>query len=154
MSHVDYFKAQAKKLFKDYKTQTSYIDEVDGHTYFSYSPTYFDIGRIFLEYDWDEENFTLMKAQHLFARMVGFDKWGLLIRASDAELELAKQLWENQEKIHLEEWQMYVARVESDNGIILGSNAKLDIFLQVFAERDGHCSQLGGYRVTSSLNNA
>ena len=30
---------------------------------YSNSPAYFDIDRIFLEYDWDEENFTLMKAQ-------------------------------------------------------------------------------------------
>ena len=66
MSPVDFFKLQAKNLLKDYKTQTSYIDPVDGFTYFTYSPDYFDIDRIFLEYDWDEENFSLMKAQHLW----------------------------------------------------------------------------------------
>lgn len=147
MSHVNYFKAQAKKLFKDYKTQASYIDEVDGHSNFSYSPTYFDIDRIFLEYDWDEENFTLMKAQHLFSLMVGFKKWGDLIGASDAELELAKQLWEHQNKINLVDWQDYIAGVESDNDLFLDADAKLDIFIQVFVERDGHHSPFGDYRL-------
>lgn len=149
MSRVNYFKAQAKKLFKDYTTQTSYIDEVDGHNYFSYSPTFFDISRIFLEYDWDEENFTLMKAQHLFALLVGFNKWGDLISASDAELELAKQLWEHQHKIFLVDWQDYIAKVESDNDLDLDPDAKLDIFVQVFVEREGHHSPFGDYRVSA-----
>ena len=147
MSRVDYFKAQAKKLFKDYKTRTSYADEVDGRTYYSYSPTYFDIDRIFLEFDWVEENFTLMKAQHLFACMVGFEKWADLIRASDAELELARLLWENQHKIFLEDWQDYVAGVEADNGLSLDPESRLGIFVQVFVERDGHHSPFGDYRL-------
>lgn len=147
MSRVSYFKAQAKKLFKDYKTRTSYIDEVDGHTYFCYSPTYFDIDRILLEFDWDDENFTLMKAQHLFAILVGFRKWGDLVAASDAELELAKQLWEHQDKIYLEDWRGYIAKVESDNDLILDAKAKLDLLAQVFVERDGHHSPFGDYRL-------
>lgn len=147
MAHVDYFKAQAKKLLKDYKTRTSYVDEVDGHSYFSYTPTFFDIDRIFLEYDWDEENFTLMKAQHLFALMVGFEKWGDLIGASEAELELSKQLWEHQDKISLIDWQDYIAGVESDNNLDLDANAKLGIFVQVFVERDGHRNPFGDYRL-------
>ncbi len=147
MSRVDYFKAQAKKLFKDYKTRASYIDEVDGRTYFSYSPKFFDIDRIFLEFDWDEENFTLMKAQHLFALLVGFRKWGDLLAASDAELELAKQLWEHQDKIHFDDWQMYIAGVESDNDLILDADAKLEIFMKVFVERNGHNSPFGDYRL-------
>ncbi len=147
MSRVNYFKAQAKKLFKDYKTRTSYIDEVDGSSSYFYSPTYFDVDRIFLEFDWDEENFTLMKAQHLFARLVGFRKWGDLVAASDAELELAKQLWEHQDKIYLVDWQDYIAGVESDNNLTLDAYAKLDIFVQVFVERDGHHSPFGDYRL-------
>ena len=74
MTHIEFFKLQAKNLFRNYKTQTSYIDNVDGNSYYTYDPKYFDIERIFLEYDWDEENFSLMKAQHLFALMLGFEK--------------------------------------------------------------------------------
>ena len=147
MSRVNYFKAQAKKLFKDYKTRASYTDEVDGRTSYSYSPTYFDIDRIFLEFDWDEESFTLMKAQHAFALLVGFRKWGDLVAASDAELELAKQLWEHQDKIYLVDWQDYIARLEIENDLSLDADAKLDIFIQVFVERDGHRSPFGDYRL-------
>ena len=39
-----------------------------------------------------EENFTLMKAQHLVANLAGFDKWAELLHASDDALELGKLL--------------------------------------------------------------
>ena len=149
MSRIDYFKTQAKKLFKDYKTQSSDVDERDGSIRFSYSPTHFDIGRVFSEFDWDEENFTLMKAQHLFALMVGFKKWTDLVRASEAELELARLLWEHQHKIHLEDWRIYVAGVESDNGLCLDPESRLRVFVQVFVEGDGHRSPFGDYRLDS-----
>lgn len=93
-----YFKLQAKNLLKDYKTKTSKIDEVGGRAHFAYAPKYFDIGRIFREYDWDEEDFSLMKAQHLLALMLGFGKWADLTKASDEELEVAKLSWDNQTK--------------------------------------------------------
>ncbi len=147
MSPVDYFKLQAKNLLKDYQTQTSDIDQVDGVTYFTYSPTYFDIDRIFLEYDWDEDNFSLMKAQHLVALMVGFSKWGNLINTPSPELELAKLVWDNQHKIHLEDWNEYIAQVEDDNAGSLGAEEKIDIFSQVFVEVDGHHSPFGDYRL-------
>lgn len=93
MTSITYFKQQAKKLFKDYNTKTPYIDNVDGNSYYKYDPKYFDIDRIFCEYDCDEENFTLMNAQHLIAVMIGFRKWTELLKASEMELELAKLLF-------------------------------------------------------------
>ena len=147
MSPVDYFKLQAKNLLKDYQTQTPEIDKNNGFTYYSYFPTYLDIDRIFLEYDWDEENFSLMKAQHLFALMVGFNKWGDLINAPSSELELAKLVWDNQHKIHLEEWNMYIARTESENSVSFGTEARMDIFRHVFVDVDGHHSSFGDYRL-------
>ena len=146
MSPVDYFKLQAKNLFKDYKTQTSYVDQVDRFTYFTYSPTYFDIDRIFLEYDWDEDNFSLMKAHHLFSLMVGFNKWGDLINAPSAELELAKLIWDNQHKIGLEDWNMYIMRVEAENNVKLGPKERLEIFRLIYVEVDGHQNPFGDYR--------
>ena len=50
MTHIEYFKLQAKNLFRDYKTQTSYIDYVDGNSYYKYDPKYFDVDSIFLDY--------------------------------------------------------------------------------------------------------
>jgi hypothetical protein len=147
MLPLDYFRLQAKNLFKDYQTQTTYVDEADGHTYFAYSPKYFDIDRIFVEYDWDEENFNLMKAQHLFALMLGFGKWADLLNASDKELELAKLLWDNQHKISLDEWQMYLARTEADSDVTFDTEGKMELFKHVFVNVDGHESLLGDYRL-------
>ena len=147
MSPVDYFKLQAKNLFKDYKTQQSCIDEEYGFTYFTYSPTYLDIDRIFLDFDWDDENFSLMKAQHLFSLMVGFNKWGDLINASSAELDLAKLIWDNQHKIGLEDWNMYIMRVEAENNVKLCPKERLEIFRSVFVEVEGHHNPFGDYRL-------
>jgi hypothetical protein len=154
MTPVDYFKLQAKNLFRDYKTQTSYIDKVDGHSYYTYTPEYFDIERIFLEYDWNEENFTLMKAQHLFALMLGFEKWADILKASDAELELAKLLWDNQHKIHLEDWDMYISGVECDNNTTFDAASRIEIFKQVFVNVDGHHSPFGDYRINKNTARA
>lgn len=150
MTHIEYFKLQAKNLFRDYKTQTSYIDEVDGYSYYTYTPKYFDIDSIFLEYNLDEEdeeNLTLMKAQHLFSLMLGFEKWADILKASEARLELARLLWDNQHKIHLEEWLMYIAGAEHDNNTTFDDNARLDIFKMVFVETEGHESSFGDYRL-------
>ncbi|MBL1146102.1 MAG: hypothetical protein HND56_07215 [Pseudomonadota bacterium] len=147
MTPINFFKLQAKNLFKDYKTQTPYIDEVNGRSYYKYTPQYFDIERISLKYDWDEENFSLMKAQHLFALMLGFDKWTHLVKASDVELELTKLLWDNQHKISLEDWQMYIANVEFDNSITLSTTDEIEILKQVFINVDGHHNPFGDYRL-------
>ena len=88
MDKIDYFKLQAKNLFRDFKTQT--LDE-EGLT--RYSPRFFeDIEWLLLDYDIDEDNFCLMKAQHLVAQLAGFKSWSELIHASDDALELGKLL--------------------------------------------------------------
>lgn len=151
MNHIDYFKLQAKNLHRDYKTRTSYTDKVDGNSYYTYAPQFFDIGGIFLEYDWDEESFSLMKAQHLFAIMLGFGKWADLLKASEAELELAKLLWDNQHKIHLEDWEMYIARAEDDNKTTFSTEDRIEIFKHVFANVEGHSSPFGDYRLNKNM---
>lgn len=145
---VNYFKLQAKNLYRDYQTKQPYIDDVDGQTYYQYSPKYFDIDQLFVDYDWDEENFSLMKAQHLIANMVGFNKWADLLKAQPEELELAHLLLDNQEKIHLEDWNMYMARIEYDNQVVLDPASKLEIFKKVFLEEDGHHSPFPPYKLS------
>ncbi len=147
MTPVEYFKLQAKNLFRDYKTQSSYIDAVDGNSYYKYNPKYFDIDGIFLDYDWDEENFSLMKAQHLMALIVGFSKWGDFLNAPEAKQELAKLLFDNQDKIHLEDWEMYIANAAHDNKTTFDDDDKLAIFKQVFLNVDGHRSPCADYRL-------
>ncbi|MFD2164507.1 hypothetical protein ACFSJU_19030 [Paradesertivirga mongoliensis] len=148
MTQIDFFKLQAKNLHKDYKTQTSYFDaEVNGYRY-KYNPKYFDIDGLFLDFDIDEDNFSLMKAQHIIAKLAGFYKWTDLSKASNEELELAKLLYDNMHKISAEDWEFYILGVERENNTTFDTETKLEIFTQVFAEEDGHENPYGDYRLT------
>ena len=94
MDTIDYFKQQAKNFLKDFKTKFYNKDE----EIYDYSPRYFaDIYDIVINFDIDEEteNFSLMKAQHVIARLAGFDKWNDMIKASPSRLELGKLLLTN-----------------------------------------------------------
>lgn len=154
MKPIDFFKLQAKNLHKDYKTQTSYVDaEMNGNRY-KYSPKYFDIDGLFLDFDSDEENFSLMKAQHLIAKLAGFDKWTDLSKASSEELELAKLLFDNMHKISAEEWEFYISDQELENNATFDAETKLEIFTKVFAEVDGHESSHGDYRLIRNHQNS
>lgn len=89
MEHISYFKQQAKNLLKDFKTRI--YSEEDEVSY--YNPKFFDITSILMYFDYPDDNpdftFTLMNAQHVIARMVGFEKWGDLIHSSEKKQELA-----------------------------------------------------------------
>lgn len=101
MEYIEYFKRQAKNLHKDFKTGQPVFDGFI--TQNQYSPKFFeDIGDIvnWLEVDreepwFDETDVTLMKAQQIIAMLSGFKKWGELINASNAGLELGKLLLDN-----------------------------------------------------------
>jgi hypothetical protein len=73
-----------------------------------------------------------MNAQHLIACMIGFYKWADLLKASEEELELARLLFDNQDKIHIEDWRMYIAGAEDDNNTSFDSASRLEIFKHVF----------------------
>lgn len=92
MEKISFFKLQSKNLLKDFKSRV--YNESEG--FYEYHPTHFDIGDLFLYFEFpdDEEGFTftLMSAQHLIAKMVGFEKWENLIHATPSELELAEFL--------------------------------------------------------------
>lgn len=132
MTHIEYFKFQAKNLLKDFKTKTPQFDEAISNYFNEYQPQYFDIDEIILSYDIDEDNFSLMKAQHIIALMAGFNKWSDLLQASEIELELAKLLIDNHDKIHVEDWEMYIAGVERDNNGTFDPQSRLEIFKQAF----------------------
>lgn len=151
MKHIDFFKLQAKNLFRDFKTQAQYLDKesYNGYSY-RYSPKYFDVDSLFLDYDVDEENFTLMKAQHLIARLVGFYKWNDLVNASEHELELAKLLFDNQDKVSYDDWDIYITGNERDNETTFDSEFRVEIFKQVFVNQTGHVSMFPDYRLNQS----
>lgn len=148
MNTLAFFKLQAKNLFKDFKTKTPVFDEIIEDYLNEYTPKYFDIDRIIMEYDINEETFTLMKAHHIFANMVGFNKWADLVNCSPSELELAKLLFENQHKIYIEDWKMYIQQTENDNNCVFDADNRLEIFKHVFVNVDGHDNPFGDYRLS------
>ena len=146
MNHIDFFKLQAKNLFRDYKTQ--FLDESGSVPIYNYKPKYFDINGIIVDFDWNEENLSLMKIQHMFAVLVGFESWAELVNASEAKLELAKLLFDNQHKISLDNWEMYIAGVEQDNNTTFDTASRIEIFKAVFANVEGHHNAFGDYRLS------
>lgn len=132
MTHLEFFKLQAKNLFRDFQTKKKSPDASIGD--YVYDPKYFDIEGVILYFDIDEENFTLMKAQHILANMVGFEKWTDMLKADESELELAKLLFDNQYRVSLDDWQMYIIGAERDSNTAFDSNTKLEIFKLVFLE--------------------
>ncbi len=132
MTHIPYFKRQSKNLFKDYKTKTPYIDDVHGFTSYKYNPKYYDIENILYDYECDEDDFSLMKAQHIIACMIGFYKWADLSKASEPELELAKAIFDNPDKINIDDWEMYIAYAERETKTTFDPESKLEILKHVF----------------------
>lgn len=139
MMPVDYFKLQAKNLFRDYKTQYVYQIDADGTKHYTYNPKYFDMDGIFIDFqEFDEEDFSLMKAQHLLATMLGFKKWPDLLNASEVELELAKLRFDNQGRISLDEWEEGVAEIEAEHNITIDAQGRLDYFKHGLCVPGGH----------------
>ncbi|MCR4933378.1 MAG: hypothetical protein K6A29_04205 [Lachnospiraceae bacterium] len=126
MNYIDYFKSQAKKFYKDFQTQ--YVAE--GDIVYSYQPKFWsDINGIIVDYDVDEDNFSLMKAQHLIANLANFGSWNELIHANDYLQEIGYYLIEHREDDFLSRWQWYEPYAELDR---FDDVTKLDIFKHVF----------------------
>ncbi|MGN7437573.1 MAG: hypothetical protein ACTHOO_02930 [Alcanivorax sp.] len=147
MNTIDYFKLQAKNLFRDYKTKKPVFDGAIDDYLYEYDPKYFDIDSIICDFDINEDNFSLMKAQHVIAYMAGFRKWTDLNKASKAELELGKLLFDNQDKIDIEDWEMYILGTEHDNNISFDAEARIEILKQAFVNVEGHENPFGDYRL-------
>ncbi|SCY74507.1 hypothetical protein SAMN02927916_3150 [Flavobacterium anhuiense] len=143
MKTIEYFKLQAKNLHKDFKTQKPYFDSSLGDNLFEYAPKFFDVDALVTDFDIDEKQFTLMNAQHIIARLAGFEKWTVLLKGNPDTLELSKLLFDNMDKISIEEWDIYISGEQHEKGFLFDEEFKLDIFKAVFADVDGH--QSGGY---------
>lgn len=155
MTPVNFFKLQAKNLFRDYKTQYAYQVDADGTKHYTYKPKYFDMDEIFLDFeDFDEEDFSLMKAQHLLATMLGFKKWSDLLNASEVELELAKLRFDNQDRISLEEWEEGVADIEAEHNFTFDAQGKLDYFKHGLSVPGGHGLFDKDYRLSPTQHHA
>ena len=144
MTNIEFFKQQAKNLFKDYNTRV--YNENEG--FYEYSPRFFnDIDEILdIFHIGEEDSFTLMNAQHIIARLSGFYKWSELINASEPALELGRLLLINRidyqmkqgyftnlvESMIVADWKIY----EQENLKDLDDESKLEVFKKVFLEKE------------------
>lgn len=124
MANVEYFEQQAKNLFEDYETKTRSSDD----DIYEYRPKHFDIDTIICEFGINEDNFNLVEAQDIIAYMAGFENWGNLLNATETELKLAKLLFDNRDKIDIEDWKMNIILIERNNNIVLDTKSKIEIF--------------------------
>jgi len=136
MDTIDYFKLQAKNLHKDFKTKTPILDKTTTAFLYEYTPKYFDVEMVIADFDIDEENFSLMNAQHVIAKIANFDKWASLLKTPSAELELAKLLYDHQNRIDLVGWQFYIADAQTMNKEELDAEIQVDIFKQMVIEEN------------------
>lgn len=136
MDTIDYFRLQAKNLHKDFKTKTPVLDKTTTAFLYEYKPKYFDVEMVIADFNIDEENFSLMNAQHVIARIANFEKWDDLIKVSPSELELAKLLYDYQNRIDLIGWKFYIAEAQSMNVDELDAEIQVEIFKQVVIEEN------------------
>lgn len=70
MNNISFYKLQAKNLFRDIKLELQQEDEN-----YVFASKFFDVNAIISDFEVDLDNFSLMKAQHLIAKMAGFNSW-------------------------------------------------------------------------------
>ncbi|MCM1323073.1 MAG: hypothetical protein NC218_02710 [Acetobacter sp.] len=90
MENISYFKLQAKNLYRDFK-----LDFMNGDEAYSFSPQFYDINQIISDFNIDTNDFTLMKAQHIIAKLVGFSSWNELLDAPKKVLDEKKDALEH-----------------------------------------------------------
>ena len=56
-----------------------------------------------------------MNAQHIIAKLAGFNKWTELAKATETELQRSKLLFDNMHKVSAEEWVWCIFGTEIDN---------------------------------------
>ncbi len=130
MDYIKYFKSQAKKFYKDFQTQYT----IENDVIYDYRPKFWhDINEIIVSFDIDEDNFSLMKAQHIIANLANFKSWNELIHANEYLLEIGYYLIENREDDFLDRWQWYEPYAQLDR---FDDAGKLDIFKHVFLNQE------------------
>lgn len=159
MTNLDFFKLQAKNLFRDFNTRV-YDENEDMYIY---NPRFFiDIDDILFNFDVDEESFTLMKAQHIIARLAGFNKWAELLKASEPILEIGKLLIEHRidyqnavpimtnmvESVFVADWKSY----EEEYLKNADDETKLTAFKKIFFESDNKRNK--GFNIELDFNDA
>lgn len=132
MTNIEYFKKQAKNLYRDY--QTRHLSKYgDIHEYDS---KYYDLMGIFVDYDIRDDDpnfeFSLMKAQHLIATLLDFKNWDDLIKASDTQLEIAKIKLgcftaNNYDPSKIDDYEFFMGEAEDMNNTTFDDEMRLEL---------------------------
>ena len=99
---------------------------------YEYSPKYFDVSSILFELEMDENDFSLMKAQHVIAYLSGFYNLHELIHASEEELELGKILLNLRDRFNVQEWLDYLDDIRLEYDAEFDGESKLKIFKEAW----------------------
>lgn len=94
MSHEDFFRNEAKKFLKDWRTQTQ-TTRSDGKISYHYDWKFYDVDDLFTFFeldDKDRQEMQLARAQHYIAKIAGYKNWNELIQVPEPEFELAELL--------------------------------------------------------------
>lgn len=92
MSHEDFFRNEAKKFLKDWRTQTQ-TARSDGTISYHYDWKFYDVDDLFNFFeldDKDRQEKQLARAQHYIAKIAGYKNWNELINSTETEQELAE----------------------------------------------------------------
>ena len=81
MKNIDFLKVQAKNLYRDF--QLEYMQDSNEYTCVA---RFFDINAVVEDFVIDISDFSLMKAQHIIAKMIGLNCWKEVIASSDDNL--------------------------------------------------------------------
>ena len=103
MEALSFFKLQAKNFLQDWKTR--YRDE---EGLWDYHPRFIDLNAFFVDFNddgsWEDEEPSLMRAQHFVVLICGLDSWSELINLPKDELEFMKYVWENQNRCSFDDF--------------------------------------------------
>ena len=85
---VGYFKLQAKNLFHDFK-----LDFMQDDSTYVCAPRFYDVNAVVTDFSIsDYADFTLMKAQHILAKIAGFASWDDLLKSPAEKLAAGKDI--------------------------------------------------------------
>ena len=97
MSHIDFFKREAKNFLKDWQTQ-KITQNKDGSKSYHYDWKFYDVDYHFNKLKLDDKDrleIKLVRSQHWISQILGQKNWNVLISLSDSELEKAEKLLRN-----------------------------------------------------------
>lgn len=131
-SSLSYLKDLALELYEVWKNreledeeETDYGDVIK---WYHYDSNDWDVLGIIVDFDFDEENFTIENAKAVVAYYAGDYEWERLEKASASELALAKALVDNRRMVFVEDWIMYIGSCEDLNHKVFDADMKLALF--------------------------